>query len=97
MLCVLTRPGVAVSDDGIGWRRGQGSVAGARGADKDADVGRVLEPNQDEWWWLDTRHLSVSDVQARSRPCAAHSQPLQRPSAAACPCAFWATGACHQQ
>ncbi len=68
-MCMLTWPGVAVSDDGISWRRGQGAVAGARGADKDADVGRVLEPNQDEWWWLDTRHLSVSDVQARNCPC----------------------------
>ena len=26
-------------------------------------MGRVLEPNEEDWWWLDTRHMAVSDVQ----------------------------------
>ena len=34
------------------------------------DVGRVLAPNAD-WWWHDTRHMAVSDVQARS-----HARPV---------------------
>ena len=46
--------GVAVSGDGICWQRGHGSTEGARGQAKEADVGRVLEPNQEDWWWLDT-------------------------------------------
>lgn len=57
-------PGVATSRDGLRWERGSGDIAGARGAAKDADVGRVLAPNAD-WWWHDTRHMAVSDVQAR--------------------------------
>lgn len=57
--------GVATSQDGLRWARGAGDVAGARGAEKDADVGRVLAPNAD-WWWHDTRHLAVSDVQVGS-------------------------------
>ena len=57
-------PGVATSRDGLRWARGAGDVMGARGAAKDADVGRVLAPNAD-WWWHDTRHMAVSDVQAR--------------------------------
>ena len=75
-----------MSEDGISWRRGHGGIAGARGAGGDADVGRVLEPNQEEWWWLDTRHLSVSDVQARSRAFSAPS--LHR----SC-CPFWGRAA----
>jgi hypothetical protein len=58
--------GVAISSNGIDWKRGYGSIEGARGEAKAQDVGRVLEPNQDDWWWLDTRHLTVSDVQACS-------------------------------
>jgi len=58
---------MATSRDGLRWAHGAGDVAGARGAEKDADVGRVLAPNAD-WWWHDTRHLAVSDVQARAGP-----------------------------
>ncbi len=57
--------GLAVSADGACWARGGGDVAGARGAGRAADVGRVLAPNAD-WWWHDTRHLHVSDVQILS-------------------------------
>lgn len=42
--------GVAVSSDGINWKRGEGRIQGARGAERAADVGKVLEPNAD-WWW----------------------------------------------
>ena len=62
--CDYFAPGVATSRDGLRWERGAGDIAGARGAAKDADVGRVLAPNAD-WWWHDTRHMAVSDVQAR--------------------------------
>ena len=55
--------GVAISSNGLDWQRGHGSIEGARGEAKAADVGRVLEPNEEDWWWLDTRHMAVSDVQ----------------------------------
>lgn len=56
--------GVAVSADGINWLRGDGLVEGHRSAaDQLRDVGVVLGPNSDNWWTLDTAHLSVSDVQ----------------------------------
>lgn len=57
--------GVAVSTDGVHWRRGAGSVEGQRGAQRALDVGRVLEPNGD-WWWFDTCHMAVGDVQILS-------------------------------
>ena len=53
--------GVATSSDGVNWRRGADAVAGRPG--DSAEVGRVLGPNADNWWWHDTCHLSVSDVQ----------------------------------
>lgn len=62
---VLVRAGVAVSRDGLSWSRGSGEIEGARGQDKDRDVGRVMAPNAEDWWWLDTRHMTVSDVQVR--------------------------------
>ncbi|KAK9901696.1 hypothetical protein WJX75_008691 [Coccomyxa subellipsoidea] len=55
--------GVASSSNGIDWTRGHGGIEGARGAAKEGDVGRVLAPNEEDWWWLDTRHMTVSDVQ----------------------------------
>ena len=67
---------MATSRDGLRWERGAGDIAGARGAAKDADVGRVLAPNAD-WWWHDTRHMAVSDVQARL-----HARPVPHLSAA---------------
>lgn len=57
--------GLAVSTDGVNWSRGRGAVEGARGAARAADVGRVLAPNED-WWWHDTCHMHVSDVQILS-------------------------------
>ena len=59
--------GVAVSSNGLDWQRGHGSIEGARGEAKAQDVGRVLEPNGEDWWWLDTRHMAVSDVQVGCR------------------------------
>eukprot|EP00882_Tetradesmus_deserticola_P025671 GHRQ01028221.1.p1 GENE.GHRQ01028221.1~~GHRQ01028221.1.p1 ORF type:complete len:164 (+),score=56.56 GHRQ01028221.1:1087-1578(+) len=64
--CPWCSPGVAVSNDGINWLRGDASVEGLRGSAKDQDVGVVLRPNSDNWWTLDTCHLSVSDVQVLS-------------------------------
>ncbi len=55
--------GVAISSNGLDWQRGHGSIEGARGEAKAQDIGRVLEPNAEDWWWLDTRHMAVSDVQ----------------------------------
>lgn len=46
--------------DGVEWRRGGGAVAGRAGAE---EVGRVMGPNTEDWWTLDTAHLAVSDVQ----------------------------------
>lgn len=57
--------GIAVSTDGINWSRGRGQITGTRGEDRAADVGRILSPNTD-WWWYDTCHLHVSDVQILS-------------------------------
>lgn len=58
--------GVAVSNDGITWLRGDGLVEGHRGEAKAGDVGVVLGPNTENWWTLDTAHLQVSDVQVSS-------------------------------
>lgn len=59
-----TAAGVAVSSDGINWLRRDGLVEGHRSAaEQSKDVGVVLGPNSDNWWTLDTAHLSVSDVQ----------------------------------
>jgi len=56
--------GVAVSSDGVNWVRGTGANSGGRAqSERDADVGRLMEPNEDSWWWMDTCHLAVSDVQ----------------------------------
>lgn len=52
--------GVAVSSDGVRWTRGADVVEGSRAAD---DVGMMFGPNPDDWWTLDTRAVSVSDVQ----------------------------------
>lgn len=57
--------GVAVSSDGINWRRGSGRIEGSRGPQRSLDVGKVLEPNGD-WWWFDTCHMNVADVQILS-------------------------------
>ena len=51
-----------MSSDGVNWSRGSGAVEGVRGEGRGADVGKVLSPNGD-WWWHDTCHLHVSDVQ----------------------------------
>ncbi|CAL8468150.1 g7689 [Coccomyxa elongata] len=58
--------GVAASSNGMDWERGHSDIEGARGAAKERDVGRVLAPNEEDWWWLDTRHMTVSDVQVLS-------------------------------
>ncbi len=59
--------GVAVSSDGVTWKRGGGTVEGARGAARAEDVGLCLAPTGvDYWWTLDTCHLAVSDVQVFS-------------------------------
>lgn len=57
--------GIAVSSDGVTWSRGSGPIAGARGEARSRDVGRTLTPNED-WWWHDTCHIHVSDVQILS-------------------------------
>lgn len=55
-----------MSADGINWLRGDGLVEGHRSAEEQLkDVGVVLGPNGENWWTLDTAHLSVSDVQVR--------------------------------
>lgn len=55
--------GVAMSEDGVNWTRGFGNISGAREQEKrDADVGKTMDQNED-WWWMDTCHLSPSDVQ----------------------------------
>ncbi|KAG2439414.1 hypothetical protein HXX76_004771 [Chlamydomonas incerta] len=57
--------GVAISRDGITWQRGFDAIEGSRGADADADVGSVMQPNKD-WWTFDTCHLAPGDVQVLS-------------------------------
>jgi len=51
-----------MSTDGVRWLRGSGQVTGDQGPSQERDVGQVLGPNED-WWWHDTRQVSVSDVQ----------------------------------
>jgi hypothetical protein len=48
--------GIATSDDGRQWTR----LAGPR------DRGAILEPNADDWWWFDTAHISLTDVDITS-------------------------------
>eukprot|EP00892_Ulva_mutabilis_P004235 jgi/Ulvmu1/2183/UM013_0028.1 len=52
--------GVAVSSDGVNWKRGEGPVSGTRAAD---DAGACMESDGSDWWTLDTHSLAVSDVQ----------------------------------
>jgi hypothetical protein len=66
---IIDESGVASSSNGIDWTRGHGGIEGARGAAKEGDVGRVLAPNEEDWWWLDTRHMTVSDVQVKHKHC----------------------------
>jgi len=61
--------GIAVSEDGIVWRRGGSPTETYRtGGDAEAfenlsvDVGAVLYPNNEDWWVFDTAHVSVGDV-----------------------------------
>ena len=61
--------GIAVSNDGIIWRRGGSPTEMYRtGGDAEAfqdlsiDVGAVLYPNNEDWWVFDTSHVSVGDV-----------------------------------
>jgi len=57
--------GVAISPDGIQWRRSSDAVEGERSGTAAAlDVGAFLLPNED-WWTFDTAHMSVADVQVR--------------------------------
>ena len=48
----------------MNWLRGEADIIGQQGPAQVQDVGKCLGPNKD-WWWHDTRHVSVSDVQAR--------------------------------
>ena len=64
------RAGLATSVDGVEWRRGGGAVAGRAGAE---EVGRVMGPNTEDWWTLDTAHLAVSDVQVLRSPNSVHT------------------------
>lgn len=45
--------GMATSRDGVHWERKRGIERG----------GALLAPNCDNWWWFDTQHVAVSDVQ----------------------------------
>ena len=58
--CACTgRVGLATSEDGVHWTRGDASVADAPA---DAPAGIVLEPNTGDWWSFDTLHVGVGDV-----------------------------------
>ena len=63
--------GLARSADGVTWTRGPGAdtpwAAGAAG-DPSSPLSPppVLGPNPDDWWWHDTAHVAVSDVQILS-------------------------------
>ena len=64
--CHSYSQGVAISHDGMSWRRGSDAVDGARhGSAAAMDVGAMLPPNED-WWTFDTAHMSVADVQVRT-------------------------------
>ncbi|KAK9838636.1 hypothetical protein WJX74_000352 [Apatococcus lobatus] len=55
--------GLAVSGDGITWRRDEGRAIRPGESAPALPPGVALGPNQDNWWWHDTMALSVSDVQ----------------------------------
>ena len=67
LLMSCTGAGLAISGDGIDWERGAGDVETTTGEQGTAGLGRCLPPNGSDWWWLDTCHLTVSDVQVCSR------------------------------
>lgn len=73
--------GLAASADGITWQRGAGQVAGRAGLE---EVGRVLTPNTEDWWTLDTAHVSVSDVQVRQNPAKPSRRPAQKRACVGC-------------
>lgn len=62
--------GLARSKDGVTWTRGPGADVpwAADGASDRPPSSHppVLGPNPDDWWWHDTAHVSVSDVQILS-------------------------------
>ena len=63
--------GLAVSRDGITWQRDLGQSGKAGESAPALPPGVALGPNQDNWWWHDTKALSVGDVQVS--PCIANT------------------------
>lgn len=57
--------GLASSQDGVRWQRDCNQPGEVQSSAPPGEAGRVLGPNPD-WWWHDTRHVSVSDVQAKT-------------------------------
>ena len=55
--------GVAISSDGVNWLRGEDQVLGLQGPTAASDVGQIMTPNSEDWWWFDTCAMQVSDVQ----------------------------------
>jgi hypothetical protein len=62
--------GLARSADGVTWTRGPGAdvpwAADSAESSSSPHPPPVLGPNPDDWWWHDTAHVSVSDVQILS-------------------------------
>ncbi len=60
--------GLAVSDDGVTWRRGGGAIetmSSGGAASEGSDVGVVLDVTPD-WWCFDTAAVGAPDVQVLS-------------------------------
>ncbi|XP_024375653.1 uncharacterized protein [Physcomitrium patens] len=55
-----TRVGIAISSNGMHWRRGKSKVD-TEGQGEDGAVGLVLDRSEN-WWAFDTQHLYPSDV-----------------------------------
>jgi hypothetical protein len=58
--------GLARSADGVVWTRGPGADTPWAADASGAAPAPVLGPNPDDWWWHDTAHVCVSDVQILS-------------------------------
>jgi hypothetical protein len=59
-----TAIGLATSVDGIEWQRGGSFTETFRNdAEQSISVGKVLWPNDEDWWTFDTAGVSVGDVQ----------------------------------
>ena len=64
----LGEVGLAVSSDGVSWRRGGAPVEtmSTGGAAYDGSDAGIVLPTSEDWWTFDTAAVGQPDVQART-------------------------------